>query len=112
MNDKQRFRLHQDAEHGSDLYLKAELKNCTLLEVKDLDIGILREQLAESKAETKRALESKFVYFEKRPKMEEPPKKRRRIDFDVKEPPNDPMSLDDFLARCKLLLSQLNQETG
>ena len=46
-------------------------------------------------------MESKIVYIQKRPKAEEPPKKRRRIDFDVKEPVDDLMNLDDFLARCK-----------
>ncbi len=71
-----------------------------MLDVKDQDIGILRKQLAESKAGTTLALESKKVYIQKRPKAEEPPKKRRRI-FDVKEPVDNLMNLDDFLARCK-----------
>jgi hypothetical protein len=103
MGEKQQCLMLKKAERGSDDYMKAVFRKCTLLDVKDQDIGILREKLAESKADTKLALESKIVYIQKRPKVEEPPKKRRRIDFDVKEPVDNLMTLDDFLARCKVV---------
>jgi len=58
MDEKQRALLQKTADRGSDNRMKAELRNCTLLDVKDQDIGILRKQLAASKAETQLALES------------------------------------------------------
>ena len=61
MDEKQRVLLQKTADRGSDDRMKAQLRNCSLLDVKDQDIGILRKQLAESKAETKLALESKKV---------------------------------------------------
>ena len=103
MDEKQRVLLQKTADRGSDDHMKAELRNCSLLDVKDQDIEILREKLAASKEETRLALESKIVYIEKRPKAEEPPKKRRRVDFDVQENPDNLMNLDDFLARCKVV---------
>ena len=97
MDEKQRVLLQKTAERGSDDRMKAQLR--ALMDVKDQHIAILRKQLAESKAETQLALESKKV----QKRSEEPPKKRRRIDFDVKDPPDDLMNLDDFLARCKVV---------
>ncbi len=105
LDEKHRDKMHKLAERNSDDHMKGELRNCALLEVKDQANNELRQMLAESKAETKLALESKKVYIQKRPRpTEEPPKKRRRVDvsFDVKEP-DHLMNLTDFLAECKVV---------